>query len=781
MSKTLKAVRATDKYAMRKPRCVADLLPIEEYSPDGIFLAQRIDKTRCKFSAVFKIQDISYLVLSDEEQSQVLLAYSAVINALDPGCTAKMSVVKHRLTSAAIDSILVPEDDPIYGELQRDYNAILREKALQGNGMVQEIFLTISAVRRDLAEARTYFIRAESTIQTLLHRMRSSCRRLDGEERLALLYSLLHGEGNPVPEGEISNARDVIAPKTAEITPDFFKFEDLYGRALVLHGYPTRLDTSVVSNLCSLTRPVVFSIDLIPVPADEALREAERRATSVEANISRWYQKQYENKNFAAEPPYDMRQQRQQAQEYLNDLTQRDQRLLYCVVTMVHFAESKEQLDGDTDALVANARGACGCKLSTLKWQQLDGLLTALPFGVRRVDDIYTLLTEGAAGFTPFRCTEIQEQGGYCFGQNQISKNLILIDPKSHQSANSVVLGKPGAGKSMFAKWLILNKVFASAGQNHEVIIIDPEREYAPLVKALGGEVVYLSATAQTHINAMEVSSGYQADDDPIVAKTEFLQSLCEQLMSPTQLTAQQKSIIARCTQDVLGEYVRRGCAGEAPTLVDFYNRLRAQDDGDAGELALALEAYATGRLSTFAKQTNINLNSRVICFDIHQLGRSLMSLGMLVLFDHIQQRMIRSRATGITTSVINDEFYLMLDKRFTSDFFFQMWKRGRKYDCDYSGITQNVEDLLRSENGRAIINTSELVVMLNQSALDAAQLSEMLDISPVLRGYLKDAKEGSGLLKFGGEIVPFENDIPSKSKIYRLLTTKPSEAIYDA
>ena len=786
MTKTLKNVRNNDKVALKRLKFVQDCIPLEEFSSEGIFLIQRGGKYNNKFSATFQIKDISYLKLSEDMQRQVFFAWSAVLNALDPGSTAKLNVIKHMLTTNDVERFLMRNDDPQYAKIQKEYNSILRRKAVQGNGMIQEVYITVSVNKKDLDAARNFFLRINATLQTLFFKMGSECKMLDGKARLELLHSIYRSDKDNEPPFDLdqtlktgSSAKNYIAPESMEFKPDYFTLGAVYGRALVLHGYPTYLKDSIVSELCDINRRLIWSMDIIPVPTDEAVREAEKRATSVEANITRWFQKQYNNKNFAAEPPYDMKQQREQAQEYLTDLTERDQHLMYAVVTMVHFADTKEQLDEDTESISAAARTA-QCRLNVLRWQQIDGLNTALPLGVRRIEDIMTLTTEGVAGFMPFRSTEVQEENGYCYGQNQISKNLILIDPKSQQSANSVILGKPGSGKSMFAKWVILNKILATAGDQHEIIIIDPEREYAPLVKALGGEVVYLSANSKTHINAMDLSAGYDTSENPIITKAEFMLSLCEHLLYPSIVGPKQKSLIDRCTDIILRDYVRNGCRGEAPTLIDFYKCLLEQKEHEAKDLALAIELYATGNLSTFAQQTNINVENRIICFDIHQLGQSLMSIGMLVLFDHIQNRMIRNRANGITTSIINDEFYLMFEREYTSEFFYKMWKRGRKYGCDYSGITQNVEDLLRSTNGRAIVNTSELIVMLNQSPLDREQLSDLLDISESLQEYITNAKAGSGLIKFGGNIIPFENDIPADSEIYKLLTTKPGEAIYD-
>lgn len=785
MTKTLKTVRENDKQALKAIKSVQNSIPLEMFYEDGIFLVQSGKKYNNKYSATFQIRDIAYLNLSEEMQKHVFLAWSAVLNSIDPGATAKLNVIKHKINSMTADKFLMHSKNPHYAELQKDYNKIIKQKLAQGNGMIQEVYFTISVNKRDYEAAKSFFLRTYSNLKSLMHKLGSSCHQLNGKERLELLHSIYRSDKDNEPEFDLqqtiltgSSAKNYISPESLEFKTDYFKMGKIFGRALVLHSYPTFLKDSIVSDLCELERGLIFSMDIIPVPMDEAVREAETRAANVEQNIAKYFQKQYNNKNFAAEPTYDMKQQREQAQEYLTDLTERDQHLMYAVVTMVHFADSKEQLDEDTESIMTSARTA-QCKMETLRFQQLDGLNTVLPLGVRRIEDIMTFTTEGIAGFMPFKTSEIQEPNGFCIGQNQLSKNLLMLNPKNHKSQNSVLLGVPGGGKSFTAKWIILSKFLASTAENHETIIIDPEREYAPLVKALGGEVIVISQNSKTYINALDLSTGYDKSDNPIAIKADFMVSLCEQIMSPVFLTPAQKSIIDRCTEITLNDYVQKGCNGDAPTLLDFHSCLLSQPEEEAKALALALEIYAKGSLSTFAQKTNVDIKNRIICFDIHELSENLQSIAMLVVFDHIQNRMIHNRSNGISTSVAADELYMMLLKEYTAAFFFKSWKRARKYGCDFMGISQNGEDFLRSPNGRAIISTSELVIMLSQAPLDCELLSEMLNISESLQEYITNSKPGAGLIKFGDDIIPFENDIPSDSQIYKLLTTKPDEAIY--
>lgn len=786
MSKILKQIRRQDREKLRAYKTVQQTIPLEQVYDDGIFCVQK-GKKESKFSVTFRLRDISYQFVSDEAQRNIFLIWSAALNSLTPGTINNISIIKHRLGARSLDGFLLDtthlqnhtEDHRL---LVEEMNHVLMQKASQGNGMVQELYVTVSVNKRDIEAARNFFRRTQAAMQAQLSRTGSQCDRLSSAERLRLLHDFYRIGLEDEPPFDLkeslkhgSSAKNYIAPESLEFFDDYFKMGDKSGRALVLHTYPTFLKDTIVSELCDLNAPLIWSMNVIPVPTNEAVEEAQKRAMNAESNLQKWYRKQYENKNYGGTPPYDLEQQRVQAQEYLKDLTERDQHLMYAVITMVHLADTKEQLDNDTESLEALARTA-QCRLATLKWQQMDGLNTALPFGVRRVEDIFTLTTEGVAGFMPFRSTEIQDPGGLYFGQNQVSKNLIMINLKRLQSANSIICGIPGSGKSFFAKRTALNRIFA-ADENQEIIFIDPEREYFRMLEKLDDStVIRLSAVSDTHINAMEIGRGYTDGDDPLIIKSEFMTSLCEQLVLPAVLGPHEKSLIDRCTSLCLSEYIRGGCTGEAPTLLDFYQIMLEQPEPQAKGLALAIEMFAKGNMNAFAQQTNVDINSRIICYDTLDLGDSMKTIGLLVLFDNIMNRISRNRARGIRTSIICDEFYLMLQQQFTADFFYKMWKRCRKYGADFCGITQNVDDLLHNPVARTILSNSEILVMLNQAASDRELLADLLDISESQLEYITNAKAGYGLLRIGGEMIPFEDDFPKDTGIYKLLTTKPDE-----
>ena len=545
-----------------------------------------------------------------------------------------------------------------------------------------------------------------------------------------------------------------------------------YGRVLFLKEYASYIKDSMINELTGLNRNLMLSIDIIPVPTDEAVRELQNRLLGVETNVTNWQRRQNSNNNFSAIVPYDLEQQRKETREMLDDLTTRDQRMLFAVVTLVHLADSKKELDSDTEALQSIARKHL-CQLAPLSWQQADGLVTALPLGLRRISALRTLTTEALAVLMPFKAQEIRHQGGVYYGQNVISRNLILANRKELLNGNGFVLGVSGSGKSFTAKRELAALALAT---NDDIICIDPESEYRPIIEGLGGEVVNISATSPNHINAMDMEQGYGDGENPVVLKSEFLLSLCEQLMGSRQLSAKEKSIIDRCTAQCYHGYIRGGYQGSVPTLRDFHAELLRQPEPEARDVALAIELFTEGSLNTFAKPTNVDTNSRILCYDIRDLGKQLLPVGMLVVLDSVFNRIIRNRRLGRSTWVYIDEIYLLFQHEYSANFLFTLWKRVRKYGACCTGLTQNVDDLLQSHTARTMLANSEFLVMLNQASTDRAELARLLNISDNQLSYITNVDFGRGLIKCGSAIVPFMDHFP-KNNLYRLMSTKPSEA----
>ena len=619
MIKTLRNLLKQDKERFVVPRGVQDVIPIKAIYDDGIFQVGRD-----KFSKTYKFSDINYAVASREDKEAMFLEYSELLNSLDSGATTKITINNRRLNRANFEkTILLPLKGDALDEYREEYNRMLLEKATGANAIIQEKYITISVCKKNVEEARNYFARVGADLIAHFGRLGSKCVELEPDERLRIFHDFYRAGEETEFRFDIKETRkkghdfkDFICPDSMEFTGDYFKIGERYGRVLFLREYASYIKDSMVAEMTDLNRNLMMSIDVIPVPTDEAVREAESRLLGVETNATNWQRRQNANNNFSAQLPYDIEQQRKEMKEFLDDLTTRDQRMMFAVLTMVHTADTKEQLDNDTEALLTTARKHL-CQFGVLKFQQLIG------------------------------------------------------------------------------------------GNN---------------------------------------------------------------------LGAVQKSIIDRCTASVYRTYQQNNYTGEVPTLQDFREELLKQSEPEAQEIALAIELFTNGSLNTFAKHTNVNTNNRLICYDILDLGKQLMPIGMLVVLDSILNRITQNRAKGKNTFIFIDEIYLLFQHEYSANFLFTLWKRVRKYGAYATGITQNVDDLLQSHTARTMLANSEFIVMLNQASTDRLELAKLLNISDTQLSYITNVDAGHGLIKVGSSLVPFANKFPKNTKLYKLMTTKPGE-----
>ena len=775
MIKTLQNTLKQDKECFSVPKSVQDAVPIHRLWPDGIF------QFGSKFSKTIRFTDINYAIASKEDKTAMFLGYSELLNALDTGSTTKITINNKRLNRQNFEQeILIPRRDDYLDGYRAEYNSMLMDKVTDSsNSVVQERYVTLSVHRKNIEEARTFFDRVTADVTTRLSHLDAHSEELDAVERLRILHDFYRtGEETEyrldlhelMQKGH--SFKDAICPDSLEFKKDHFVMGEKFGRVLFLKEYASYIKDSMINELTALNRTMMLSIDIIPVPTDEAVREMQNRLLGVETNVTNWQRRQNNNNNFSAVVPYDLEQQRKETREMLDDLTTRDQRMMFAVVTLVHLADSKAELDSDTETLQSIARKHL-CQLSTLNWQQADGLTTALPLGLRRIDALRTLTTEALAVLMPFKAQEIREQGGVYYGQNVISKNLIIANRKELLNGNGFILGVSGSGKSFTAKEEIVSLALST---NDDIIVLDPEREYGALIEGLGGEVINISAVSRNHINAMDMEQGYGDGENPVVLKSEFLLSLCEQLVGSGKLSAKEKSIIDRCTANVYCDYIRRNYQGKTPTLQDFHAELLRQSKAEAKDVALAIELFTEGSLNTFAKPTNVDTDAQILCYDIRDLGKQLLPVGMLVVLDSIFNRVIRNRQLARNTWVYVDEIYILFQHEYSANFLFNLWKRVRKYGACCTGITQNLDDLLQSHTARTMLANSEFLVMLNQAATDRAELAQLLNISDNQLSFITNVDSGRGLIKCGSTIVPFVNSFPKNTRLYKLMTTKPSE-----
>lgn len=774
MLKTIRRLIRQEKEKYKVPGKVQDIIPVKTIWNDGIF------KVGNKFSKTFKFTDINYLVASREDKESMFLTYSELLNSLDSGATTKITVYNHHMNRANFEeSILMPLRGDALDVYREEYNQMLLDKATGGSGIAQEKFITISVMKKDIDEARAYFARIGADLSVHFASLGSKCMELTATERLRVLHDFYRPEDDSafcfdardmMRKGH--DFRDYICPDSLEKHSDYLKLGGKFARVIFLKDYASYIKDSMVTELTDLSRNLMLSIDISPVPTDEAIRGIESTLLGVEKNITDWQRRQNSNNNFSAVVPYDMEMQRRETKEYLNDLTTRDQRMMFAVITMVHVADTKDQLDSDTDAILSIARKHM-CQMAPLRYQQLDGLQTVLPFGVRKIHAFRTLTTESLAVFIPFKVQEIMDKGGIYFGENAISHNLIMCNRENLMNQSTFILGVPGAGKSFSAKELIF---FLLLNTDDDILICDPEGEYATMLESMKelAAIIRVSAGGHDRLNAMYMVEGY-GENNPIVVKSQFIMSLVEQI-DDKGVGPQHKSIIDRCTAAIYQEAEQ---SGMVPTLNTLRQKLLEQPEPEAKQIALSLELYTTGSLDIFGHHSNVNLDKRVVVFDIHGLGTQLKPAGLLVITDTMLNRVTLNWKKGKRTHVFIDEFHVVFENEFSATFFNSAWRQFRKRNAYPTAITQNVEYLLDSVQASTMLSNSEFIVMLNQAASDREKLSKLLNISNEQMSYVTNAEPGCGLIKYGGALVPFVNRFPKETQMYQLMTTRPGEGSF--
>ncbi|MCI8792298.1 MAG: TraE family protein [Eubacterium sp.] len=771
MIKTLSNILKQDKERFVIPKSVQQAIPIKAVWENGIFKVGRN-----KFSRSYRFTDVNYAVAGKEDKESMFLDYSELLNVFDSGATTKITIHNRRLNRQDFEkSILIPMREDGLDLYRKEYNTMLLEKVTGAESMIQEKYVTVSAYRKTIEEAKTYFSRTGTDLTGHFARLGSKCVEMDATDRLRALHDFYRtGEetgfyfdlAETMRKGH--SFKDFICPDSLEFEKDHFRMGNRYGRVLFMREYASYIKDSMIAELTDLNRNLILSIDIIPIPTDEAVREVENRLLGVETNITNWQRRQNANNNFSAVVPYDMEQQRKESKEFLDDLTTRDQRMIFAVVTLVHTADTKEQLDADTDTLLTVARKHL-CQFTTLKYQQMDGLNTALPIGHRKIHALRTLTTESLAVLMPFRVQEIMDGGGIYCGENAISHNLIMCNKEKLLNPNSFLLGVPGSGKSFNAKMLI---VFLALATGDDILICDPEREYASLIEAMGGEVIRIAAGSPDHINAMDMVEGYGDGGNPIIEKSEFVLSLFEQL-DRTGIGPAQRSLIDRCTEAIYEDYQN---GGKVPTLCVLREKLMEQKEREAKNLALALELFTDGSLDAFSHETNVDVNNRMVVYDILDLGKQLKTMGLLVITDAMLNRVTENWKKGKRTHIFLDEFHVVFENEHSGSFFNSAWRRFRKRNAFPTAITQNVEYLLDSVLASTMLSNSEYIVILNQAASDRQKLADLLNISNEQMSYITNADAGCGLIKYGSSLVPFISKFPKNTRLYKLMTTKPGE-----
>lgn len=757
------------------------LVPIKTTYEDGIFLLK--DKS---YSKTYLLKEINYITSDNEGQEVYLKGYEEMLNTmLEP---FKITVITRKIDQVTDINVLFLKHYPDGLDYLRDeYNEYIKGLSLNATSYIQQIYLTSACTKKSYKEAVTYFGRVENNLRQSLNKIGSDVIPVNEAEKLELIYNFYNTHSD-IPfsydRKELMKRghsyKELLCPEAIQQDKGFFWLGDRCGQSMMVTAFPQYLYDNLISELLELNTEIAISIDVKPVPKDKAIKFADKKNLDNESNIEKYLQRHRNHGDFGGDIPFAFQQQREAMQEFIFDLTENDQRMFYCTLTLVHLADSPEELMKNSESLRSVASGK-QVALQVIKFpsRQYKGLITALPFGVNEIEYDRTLLTKPLAILMPFKIQDVIHNSGIPFGINKVSGNLIIIDRENLKNGNLLVFGKPGSGKSFNAKQQL--EFVKLARPDVDIIVIDPEREYTSLVKAFNGELINISSTSHNHINLMDINANYgENDGEPVIEKSEFILSIFEQILRGN-INGKQRSIIDRCVKQVYKTYIEHNYQGDPPTLLDMVEELKKVDDNDiarktAQELALEIEAYTTGSLNTFAQQTNVNPNNKFVVYDVKDLSSQLMPIGMLVVLDNVLNRISRNRENKVKTYLFIDELYLFFVLKNTAEFFSKLWKRIRKYNGYCIGITQNVEDILKSEAAQTLISNSEFVVMLSQSTSDREQLSHLLNLSEQEAEYIKESPPGEGIIHIEDKNIPFMNKFTPNMELYKLITTKSGE-----
>ena len=758
--KRIDAAIARANRSDRKETSAQESIPYERMWPDGIcrVAAQYYTKT-------IQFLDINYQLNQDEDKTAIFEGWGDFLNYFDSSIHFQLSFLNLPVEQEAVTrSLRVTLQGDEFDEIRREYLSILKAQVSQGSrGLQKTKYLTFGIEAESIRTAKPRLDRIETDILGNFKRLGVTAFPLNGKERLALMHDLFHMD----------------APSSFVFrTGRRFSMGNLQGAVSFLQILAPEMSDRLLADFLDMDSPPVVSLHIQSLDQVKAIKTIKRKITDLDKSKIDEQKKAVRAGYDMDILPSDLTTYGTEAKKLLQDLQSRNERMFLVTFLVLNTGATQRQLENN----VFQASGIAqkyNCQLTRLDFQQEEGMMSSLPLGKNLIEIQRCLTTSSTAIFVPFTTQELIQDGSRAlyYGRNALSGNPILVDRSQLKNPNGLILGTPGSGKSFAAKREIAN-VFMMT--DDDIAIIDPEAKYFPLVSRLGGQVVKIAPTSGDYINPMDLNLNYSEEDDPLTLKSDFILSLCELIVGGKEgLKPVEKTIIDRCVRMVYQDYLIDPEHTPMPILGDLYDLLRQQTEPEALVLATALEIYVNGSLNVFNHRTNVDVKSRLVCYDIKDLGKQLKKLGMLVVQDQIWNRVTVNRYAHKNTRVYVDEFHLLLREEQTAAYSVEIWKRFRKWGGIPTGITQNVKDLLSSREVENIFENSDFVLMMNQAGGDRQILAKQLNISPHQLSYVTHSGEGEGLLFYGNVIVPFVDRFPKDTELYRVLTTKPQEMEY--
>lgn len=772
--------RIKAKRNKKKQGSTQSTIAFDTITPDGII------KSGNKYSKIISFNDLNYQLAAEHRQAEIFNDWCTIINYFDSSVEFQLFLYNHLANEHELkNKININHKHDDYQEIREEYNSFLHNQLVQGNNsLIKQHFVVFTVQHDNYEKAKSQLMHIENDLINLFKALGVDSYSFEFNEVLSLLHKILNPDepSRNIGYEEIIETgltvKDMVSPMLIHFSNDgnSFKLNDTYNTIGYMEILASEMSDSMLSELLNVGDfNIVVSFDVKPMEQHKATKLVKNKMTDLDSM-------KIEEQKKAVRSGYDMdilppelKSNIDEAQKLLEDIQARNERAFLVTMTIMVTENSIE----DLNAALYSVTSLCqkyNIMFRKPSFQQEKALNTTLPIGVNHLSLERMLTTTSTGVFIPFVTQELfQTQGKpQYYGLNYLSRNMIMADRKNLRNPNGLILGTPGSGKSFGSKREIVD-VFLTT--TDEIMIIDPEREYGPLVLALGGEVIDLSPNAKHHVNPLDISLNYNEDDNPIALKTDFITSLFELILGGKDgLTAIEKSIISRVTIQIYEAYLENPTRNNMPILEDLYNALLEQSESEAKTIAKGLEMYVHGAFNFFNHPTNIDLNNRIVNFDISGLGKQLKKLGMLIIQDQIWNRVSNNRDNKLFTRIYIDEFHLLLKEEQTASFSLEMWKRFRKWNGIPTGLTQNIKDLLASPEIENIFDNSDFYQLYNQSHGDRKILIDKLEISPLQEQYITNSPEGEGLIIYDNVIIPFQDKFPTNTKTYKLLSTKPGE-----
>ena len=764
----------------KAPKSVQETIEIIAISEDGILQTGPDSYNKC-----LRMFNVNYDTASDGVQESIAVGFCKFFNSLD--CEVQITANNKKKNWSELEKRIFASLDTTEDlKYRTSYNEIIADKVRLGtHGIEQELYLTVTVHRKSYEEAKAHFATVEANLHKRFNEFGSKLEVLNGNERLQILYDYYHlgnEDGFKFNLKEYAkNGRDFkndLCNSAVRYFPDYYEEEGKYCRSLFMKTYSSSSSDRLFVDLSSLPIFSMTTQTIIPVPKETTMNIMRKKYLGIESDIVKQQRVRNRNNDFASDISYLKRSEKKEIEAMMDDVRDNDQCLFLVSCTMVIMANTKEELERHTEIIKTIAKGH-GCEMDILFFRQREGLNTTLPIGVRQVETMRTLFTNALIAFIPFTVQELNAKSGFCYGTNQISKNLNIVDRKKGQNGNAFVIGTSGSGKSVMSKWEML-EVFHKT--NDKIMVVEPTDEYIPIAQALNGGIIKMATFTENYINPLDIDLNLLNLDDShgvVRMKAEFMFALCEQCYGE-KLNRRQESLIDRCVRELYFG-IARSEEKHVPIMSEFYELLKQCPEEEAKDLVLALDIFVNGSLDIFNHHTNVDLDNRFIVFPIRELGEKLAPACMLVTMEMIQKKIIENGENGVATWLYIDEFHMLLNSEYTAKYLQQLWKKVRKQGGLCTGITQNIMDLLESVTATTMLANSELVILLKQSNPDAAKVEETLGISETQLRFVTNSPVGTGLLKCGPVVVPFDNQIDKDTEIYKLVNTNIYEKIEES